>query len=102
MKLWRSEWGEMRLLIPARLASRRTILVAPKRSTRRPVRLKSNGPSRRPLAAWSTARATRGGSGMRAGLLPLADDVERPVAALETQVLDVDVAGLRDPKPEQT
>src|SRR5438270_850832 len=44
MKEWRSEWGEMCLVIPARLARRRTIRVAPCRSRRRPERLSSRAP----------------------------------------------------------
>src|ERR1039457_5828326 len=56
--------GPTFLLIPARLATRRTIRPAPCRSRRRPSAVRKIGPSQRSPVARSIARAVRGASGM--------------------------------------
>ena len=50
---------------------------------------------------WRRGCATGTGSGIRAGLLPLADHVQSPMPTFDTQVFEIDVAGLGDPQPEQ-
>lgn len=59
----------MCLVIPADLASRRTIRVAAWRFSRSPERASRSGPGRS-AAARSRARAIRGGNGMTASLAP--------------------------------
>ena len=49
--------------------------------------------------ARSIVRAVRGASGIVTTLAALAGDGQRPVPALEAQVLDVGAGGLRDPQP---
>src|ERR1039458_577629 len=70
MKLWRSECGEMCLVIPAPFANRFTIRVAAWRFRRLPAWVSSRGPDILSPAARSTARATRGGRGITASLEP--------------------------------
>jgi hypothetical protein len=56
---------------PARRATRRTIRLAPCRSSRRPSDARKTGPSTRSPIARSIARAVRGASGMVTTLPPL-------------------------------
>ena len=74
MKACRSVWGVMVLAIPARRAIWRTTRPAPCRSSRRP---------------------------SLADLAVLAGHRQRPVAALEAQVLDVGAGSFRYPQPVQ-
>ncbi len=92
--LWRKECGDIDLVIPAFLARRRTILVAAWRLSRNPYWARRSGPDSRSPAAMSTARATRGGRGMRASLDPLPSTVTGSMAAFDGEVFDVDPARL--------
>jgi hypothetical protein len=88
------------LVIPARQVTRRTILAAPCRSSRRPSAAVNNGPSVRSPMARSMARGARG---ERYGhhLAALTRDDQGAVPALQAQVLDVRPGRLRHPQPVQ-
>jgi hypothetical protein len=83
-----NECGNIDLVIPAFLARRRTILVAAWRLRRNPDWARRSGPDRRSPAARSTARATRGGRGMRASFDPFAQHGHRPMAPFDGEVFD--------------
>jgi hypothetical protein len=79
MNAWRSVRGPTGLVIPARRAVRRTIHLAPCRSSRRPSGVRKTGPSVRPPMARSIARAVRGAERERIeGLGPEEADSEWP------------------------
>jgi hypothetical protein len=84
MNAWRSVCGPTGLLIPARLATRRTIRAAPCRSSRRPSGDRKIGPSLRSPTARSIARAA------------LAFDHQGAVPAVDAQVPDIGAGGLGD------
>jgi hypothetical protein len=64
-------WGEIRLLIPARRASRLTIRSAAERSIRRPLADRNSGPLVRSPRYKLMARDVRGANGTTACLPPL-------------------------------
>jgi hypothetical protein len=94
--------GRTVLAIPARRVALRTIRPAPWRSSRCPSGVRKTGPPVRSAMARSIARAVRGASAMGDNLAALAGDGQRPVPALEAQVLDVGAGSLGDPQPVQS
>ena len=101
MNACRSVWGVTALPIPARRAVLRTIRLAPCRSSRRPSAARNTGPSVRSPDGQvdRPGRAGRQRDGHH--LAALTGDRQRPVPALQAQVLDVGAGGLRDPQPVQ-
>jgi hypothetical protein len=71
MNEWRRLCGEIRLVIPARRASRFTVRSAAERSIRSPLLSTKIGPSTRSPTYGSSARAVRGASGIVTRVPPL-------------------------------
>lgn len=82
---------------PARLPIERTHRCAVRRSKRCPSLRRRIGPSwrRQPPDRWSSRSEARAGSWPACSL---ANDAQRPVAALQREVVDVGPARLRDPQ----
>jgi hypothetical protein len=96
MKAWLSVWGVTDLSILARRAVLRTF--RPRAVPVRPpsVRSQEHRPAARSPMARSIARAVRGASGDGDDLAAVAGDRQRPVPAIEAQVLDHGAGGLGD------
>jgi hypothetical protein len=89
------------LVMPAWRAILRTIRQAPYRPAAHRPWSGRIGPSQRSPMARSIARAVRGASGIVTFFPPFAHDRQGPVAAFDTQGLDVGAGGRGDPQPVQ-
>jgi len=92
MKLWRREFGEMCLVIPACWARRRMIRVAAWRLSRVPARGRWGGPERRSPGRQLQRPGHPGREGQQCQLGALADHRDGPVPSVGPEVLDVDRA----------